>query len=634
MVHLFPSHRPHDAGVTWAVAAGHDTTAHPGRRGRWPLARRGQSRLAAAISLMATIMTMATTVAITVAMTVVAIALVAAANAPATVATATSGGLSVATTGRLSVAAAIPTGMHEMATWPLPVASQPAAGAGPTAAAARGLVPVALAPAQGPADRCQAQPSPSPPPAPAPEAPERPSSEGEGWLSRVWSAASEWFADQVVLPGVDPLLRLLGGTVLAAPDPSCMPAMVELWQSTRGVAVALFGVLVLAGSLLVMGQGTVQARYGLRELIPRMLIGFAAANLSLWLIGQAVTAANALTTAVLGGVDPQATATALRDLITNADQREGGLWLIFVVAAFLVIVVFIVIGYVMRLALLAILTVAAPLALSCHALPGLDRLAAWWWRALVATLGAQFAQALTFVIALRVFLAPGGLGNNGQLAEPVMRLFLALGVVLIMAMIPIHVMRAAKIGQGGSLIGTAMKTVLAVKTLGALRAGAHTAGTHSRTRPRPTTPAAVAGRPRTAPRSWPFGAGTRPAGRSVAEARRAAWDRAPGPARSRPGRLDPPRTPGPPRQPNRLHPPVNDWQRAHQPPPPAPPGQPPPRHRTAPSGPPPGAPRRRPGRVDPPRAGGRATPPSTHPRTPPRTPRPPRQRTYQPRRQP
>jgi hypothetical protein len=69
--------------------------------------------------------------------------------------------------------------------------------------------------------------------------------------------------------------------------------------------------------------------------------------------------------------------------------------------------------FVIRLALVVVLVVAAPLALVCHALPQTEGVAKMWWRAFLGMLAIQVAQSLVLVTALRVFLASGGPANLG-----------------------------------------------------------------------------------------------------------------------------------------------------------------------------------------------------------------------------
>jgi hypothetical protein len=284
----------------------------------------------------------------------------------------------------------------------------------------------------------------------------------------------------VVIGGVNPLVELLGRMVFSTPTPAQMPRLVGLWQSTRMIAVSLYVLFVLAAGLIVMMYQTVQTRYTLRELLPRLVVGFVLLNLSLWIIGMATDLANALSQALLGGgVDPASAAEAMRQTLNAVMLPGTSLWVIFVVAAMLVLIVALVIGAVVRVVLLANLLVAAPLALACHALPQTERLAGWWWRAFGALLAGQLGQALVLAVALRALFTPGGMPtlptfNTGQVASdplaPVLNLFLLLGVVGIMVNLPFWMLSAAKLGQGRSLLGNLIRTYAAYKTLGLVKA--------------------------------------------------------------------------------------------------------------------------------------------------------------------
>jgi hypothetical protein len=68
----------------------------------------------------------------------------------------------------------------------------------------------------------------------------------------------------------------------------------------------------------------VQSRYTLRELAPRVVLGFCAGALSLTGASAAIEVTNAVTTAVLAGaVDEAAGAGALADLVTSALASSG-----------------------------------------------------------------------------------------------------------------------------------------------------------------------------------------------------------------------------------------------------------------------------------------------------------------------
>ena len=147
-----------------------------------------------------------------------------------------------------------------------------------------------------------------------------------------------------------------------------------------GLANAGYVLLVCAGGVLLMTNETLQARYTIKDVAPRLVVGLVASNTSLLLVGFGIDLANALSRALLGpGVDPaQARATLKAVLVFPLDDADVLLTLV----ALVVVVLALILGasYVLRVAVLVGLTVAGPLALACHALPQTEALARWWWR--------------------------------------------------------------------------------------------------------------------------------------------------------------------------------------------------------------------------------------------------------------
>ena len=127
--------------------------------------------------------------------------------------------------------------------------------------------------------------------------------------------------------------------------------------------------LVLAGGILVMGYETVQVSTSAKEIAPRLVLGLAAANLSLILTSHAVSLANGLAAALAGqGADPQAADQALANTIRNSIST-GGIFIILLALVAVILALVLAVTYVLRLMGLILLTAVAPLALACYALP-------------------------------------------------------------------------------------------------------------------------------------------------------------------------------------------------------------------------------------------------------------------------
>ncbi len=187
--------------------------------------------------------------------------------------------------------------------------------------------------------------------------------------ARIRDAVNGWFRD-LVAGSLGPLLDMVARTILATPDLTAAQSRVrELWWVAAGIANTCFVLLVTAGGVLVMTHETLQISYGVKEIAPRLVVAFGAANLSLVLAGQAIPLANALARALLGpGIDPAHVQATLRTLALAPLDTSSGL-LILVALVITVMALALVASYVIRVSLLIVLVAGAPLALACHALP-------------------------------------------------------------------------------------------------------------------------------------------------------------------------------------------------------------------------------------------------------------------------
>ncbi len=292
-----------------------------------------------------------------------------------------------------------------------------------------------------------------------------------GWIVSGVAKAINAFFGGLVKDALNPLLKLLGQTLLTTPDPSKLPRVAALWENSREIAVAAYVLLTLLAGILVMAYETVQTRHSIKEVAPRVVVGFITANMSLLLAGKAVAFANALSIGVMSdGVDPKSAASTLTSLVMNA-VTNGGMFLVFIGIGLAVILLALLVCYVIRVALTVILIAGAPLALMCHALPQTEGIARWWWRALVGVLAIQLAQSLALIAALNVFLTKGGFTFFGPTGGGLVDLIVILALLYILWKIPFWVLHSIQVGGGRSLIGGVIKGVVAYKTLGVLGLG-------------------------------------------------------------------------------------------------------------------------------------------------------------------
>ena len=286
-----------------------------------------------------------------------------------------------------------------------------------------------------------------PAPQPMPSAPSATGS-GPAWWDipgQVQKAIDTWFGD-LVKAALTPIMNLIGKTLLSTPD-TTGGRTGELWTATLVIANSCYVMFAIVGGLIVMTHETVQTRYALGQIAPRLVLGIIAANTSLLLIRQTLVFTNALTQALWGQpLDPAGIGNKLTGYIIDSIFVPDGIPQIFMVLFGLVLAVMagaVLLSFGLRTAALMLLTVSAPLFLSCHALPGVDAAAKLWWRCLAAVFGIQILQALTLMLCLQVFFDPHGDLFGVPTASGLTDLLVCACLFLILLKIPGWVLRVA-----------------------------------------------------------------------------------------------------------------------------------------------------------------------------------------------
>ncbi|MEU6965610.1 hypothetical protein [Streptomyces chrestomyceticus] len=358
-----------------------------------------------------------------------------------------------------------------------------------------------------------------------------------GWLTDLilqsLTDVLERFFRAVVDQALNPLLDLLGSTLLATPTLGSVPRLTGLWTTSWTLALACYTVLVTVAGLVVMAHESLQSRTRLKEMVPRLAAGLLASASSLFLADEAITLVNALSQALLGpGLDAASAGRALARMLQGVNK---GLFVLFVGVFVIGMLVILLISYAVRISLTLILIAGAPLALMCHALPHTDGIARWWWRAFAGLLGVQLAQSLALITALRLFLAPDGYALFGPTPTGLAHVLVALALLYILIKLPFWILRSAVPGYRGPLAVGLVRSLLYAKTFHALHA---------------TSPSGPAARRRGSARPGPGGGGPGPV---------------PFAPRGGPGSGPRPGTPRPPAHPNTPSPPPS-WPARRTPP--------------------------------------------------------------------
>ncbi len=273
---------------------------------------------------------------------------------------------------------------------------------------------------------------------------------------------------ELVKSALDPLLKLLGDTAFTTPTLDSLPGVTNLWNNSWLIVLACYSGLIMIGGIIVMSHESVQSRYSMKEIAPRLIVSFFASMLSLFVIDKAIRLANALSAAVLsGGADPPKLGDNLTQSIngTYSAMASGGLFVILLQVVLVIAVIALLLVYVVRVILTLLLTASAPLWVACHALPHTDGIARWGWRATGATLGIQIAQSLALLVAVNTFVN-GSTKLFSSVGGGLMMLFAVLGLLYILFKIPFWFLSTTKLGTGRSFLGGLAQAYIAAKTFG------------------------------------------------------------------------------------------------------------------------------------------------------------------------
>ena len=266
---------------------------------------------------------------------------------------------------------------------------------------------------------------------------------------QISSAIDSWFRG-LALDALNPMLDLVGKTVLSTPQLASNAQVAGLWQISLIAADGLLVLFVLVAAGLAMSHETMQTRNALKDLIRRLAFAGIVINASLTLCGQLIEITNALAAAFLGdGATAAASTASLQNFVVGA-LSGGGIFVILLGLACAVAAVALVILYLLRAAIVVVLIGAAPLLLLCHLFPQTEGLAHLWWRAISACFAVQVAQALVLAAAVRVFFAPSGGGLGLTVSGSVINLLLCLCLLFVLVKIPFWAKQLAFGGRGGS----------------------------------------------------------------------------------------------------------------------------------------------------------------------------------------
>ena len=217
----------------------------------------------------------------------------------------------------------------------------------------------------------------------------------------------EWLSERV-LDVLEFVMGVLAATVFVVPNVATLPQVRGIWSQNLAIVNTAYVLAIIAAGIVAMTHETIQVRYSIKDLLPRVVLGAVAANFSLTWCGMLLDTGNALTHAVAGQplADTGSPGVIRDQLVAALVDPQVALLTLLVAGVATVLLFVLVFQWIIRFGVLLVLAVVGPFALAAYCLPQLDTAAGLWWRTLLGTLGTHLLQALTLYTGLAVFLSP------------------------------------------------------------------------------------------------------------------------------------------------------------------------------------------------------------------------------------
>lgn len=284
-----------------------------------------------------------------------------------------------------------------------------------------------------------------------------------------------WFGNQIlgwflalVYGGVETLWDLLSTSFLVSPDVTALPQVSTVMDTSLVVVNTCYGLAVVVAGLIVMVGGTVQIRYTVGDLLPRLVVGFVAANFARPLCSNLVEIANGLTMGVTGDtVSSDGSFPYMLTVIMGAAKNEGANGVLLVVIGLLLAMLTgtLLCAWYTRLGILIALVSVAPIGLACHGLPYTEAAARLWWRSMLGCLGTVTVQAFALHSTLSVLSDPdANYSTLGLSTDPtsVVNLLVVVCMLWVTVRIPSMARRfvTSTGGHGHNPVGVALRMMV------------------------------------------------------------------------------------------------------------------------------------------------------------------------------
>ncbi|WP_428967034.1 hypothetical protein [Micromonospora fluostatini] len=277
----------------------------------------------------------------------------------------------------------------------------------------------------------------------------------------------DWMA-QALLATLDTLFGVISRALLITPNVTALPQVQALTGRSVWVVETVFVLaFVAAGVLTMTAGGSETTRYTVKDLAPRLVVGFVAAHFSQLWCGTLINLANAVGRALTTPQgDPDGALRTIRGHITAGQGAMTPLLFVACVAIIAALLAATAFSVIVRFAVVLVLTAVAPIALACHALPHTDGVARLWWRSYLGVLAVPVVQGFTLYAGQWMLTDPARLlPAFGLPADPggAINLFVVMVMLWTTLRVPALIHRHVAVpggGRGTTVLGGAARVLV------------------------------------------------------------------------------------------------------------------------------------------------------------------------------
>lgn len=216
-----------------------------------------------------------------------------------------------------------------------------------------------------------------------------------------------WLGEQVT-GLLTALLDFLTNHIFTSPDVTGLPQVRNIAEHSAFVVSTAYILAIITAGVMSMVSTSMEVRYGIKELVPRLVVGFVLSAFAIPLCSSLIEVANAVVVAMVGDTAPTTqTATMARTHVAAAMTDQSTALVAVIVGVVIVVLMCMLLGgFVVRIAVLVVLAGIAPVALACYALPYSQPAVQLWWRSLLGCLATPTLQAIAFSTGIDLLLDP------------------------------------------------------------------------------------------------------------------------------------------------------------------------------------------------------------------------------------